>query len=58
MAICDCNVEAEGAVIDARRKVNSVEEVDDLINVLENQLDYLYYFHKFKLEGRQTVLIV
>jgi len=56
MSMCSINVEAEYEIIKAREKADSAEEVDDLINVLENQLDYLYYFHKFKLEGRKPVL--
>ena len=44
----------EQAIIEARNDAKNESEVDDLVNVLENQLDYLYHFHEFKTDGRKT----
>jgi len=56
MSICLSNVEAESEIIKARKMADCEKQVDDLINILENQLDYLYYFHEYKLEGRKSTL--
>lgn len=53
MCMESVNIEAESEIIKARENADINEEVDDLINVLENQLDYLYYFHEYKSDGRK-----
>ena len=56
MCFKEVNRQAEVEIMKASEDATCNEDVDDLVNILENQLDYLYYFHEFKTEGRKPTV--